>query len=148
MRRSSLSSLILMSAFLAACSGDESKPVPLSAEETAAFVHDLRPDFDLSSVLVIRLDIDGQLVEATSLFPVVLPMTLTPRTGAARTWLLFDNDKTILRFVTRGRDGSAQRLDIPVGDLVEGYGFTLPIAQTDGNVTPSRVTVREFIRKP
>lgn len=148
MRARTLFVSALVAGVLNACGGATITPQPMAAEDVAAFEKSLRPNLDLSTVLVVRLDVDERLVEVTSLFPTALPTTLEPRTGTARTWLVFDEDKTRLRVLTRAKDGTAQGLEFPVAQLTKGASVTLPVTQTDGSVKPTRVVVREFIQKP
>lgn len=133
---------------VSACSGVDITPRPVTADEFALFEQELRPNLDLTTVLVARLDVDDQRIEATSLFPTALPTKLEPRTGTTRTWIWFDPDKTSLRVLTRGKDNTTQFVDIPVAELTRGRVFEMPIAQTDGSAKPTRIEIREMITKP
>lgn len=133
---------------LSACSGAAVAPRPVTPDEAAAFEQERRPNLDLTTVLVARLDVDKERVEATSLFPTALPAKLEPRTGATRTWIWFDPDKTSLRVLTHSKDNATQVVEIPVTELTRGLAFDIPVAQTDGSIKQTRIEVREMISKP
>lgn len=148
MRARNLFISALVSGLLSACSGADMAPRSMATDDVTTFEKNLRPNLDLTTVLVARLELDERVIEVTSLFPTALPTTLEPRTGPARTWLVFDEEKTKLLVLTRAKDGTAQGFELPVLHLKKGASVTLPITQTDGSVKSTRVFVREFIQKP
>lgn len=144
----SLLAALIAAVVLSGCGGLDVTPRPLSATESQALEREIQPNFDLTTVLVVRLGIDDAVVEATSLFPSTLPTTLDPRTGTARTWIYFDAEKTVLRVFTRGQDGTGHLAEVPVVQLPNGGTFTAPLAQSDGTLKPTPVTIRDFLQKP
>lgn len=140
--------VLLGAALLSACAPADRSSLVIDRDAAKGYERQLQPNFDMTSVLVVRFDLDGQTLEALSLFPLSLPSSVTPETGKARTWFWFDADRTVLRVMTTPNEGAISFLEVPVADLKPGLSLEIPVIQADGSARTSTITITELLKKP
>lgn len=103
------------------------------------------PSIDLSKVLILRLQRDGQRVEVTSLAPAVIGAAKNGPPGA-RTLFSFTprRDKLVL-FGQNVPEFKGFYQEIPLADLQPGKRFRFPVVQDDGSVKEQEFTVEKVI---
>ena len=112
---------------------------------TRAAVNKASPDLDLSRIIVLRLQLDGQRVEVTSLAPSVIGAAKGGPPGA-RTVFAFTaaRDKLVL-FGQNVPEFKGFYQEIPFAELQPGKSFRFPVVQEDGSVVEKKFTVEKLI---
>lgn len=140
--------VLMAAAILSGCSSADRSSSTIDSDATQRYEQELQPNFDLSTVLVARFTLDGQELEAISLFPLSLPSTTTPATGKARTWVWFDAERTVLRLMSKPNDGKTSFLEVPVAELKAGLTLSIPVVQADGSLKDGHIMITEILKKP
>lgn len=102
-----------------------------------------KPSFQLDRVSVLRMTMNGEKLEVSSIAPTVIFAT---QAAGNRTVLNLATEKDKLVLFTRdGRKIKAYRTSIPVAELQPGKTFSFPVAQDPGEVVTKQFTVTQFI---
>lgn len=100
------------------------------------------PGGGLEKVMILRLVVDGQRLEVTSLGPTVI---VAEAARGNRTIFNLGGQKFLTLFTRDGKNIRGYRLDIPVGDLLSGKEFRFPVAQDSGDVVEKRIVIDRLI---
>jgi hypothetical protein len=100
--------------------------------------------FDLSSISVLRLVVEGKQMEVTSLGPAILSGKPTEAFTAG----LFSQDKKSVMFIAKDSAGRVSELTLPVTSLMPKYVFHLFLAAADQPDREVEATVSSFLTKP
>ena len=140
--------VLLIGLGLAACATTEWRTITDINEIAATRTRVDKPGMDMSKVVVLRLQCDGQRVEVSSVAPTVLGRA-TNGTRAARTVANFtpDRDKVMLFGQNVGERKGFYR-EIPVSELRPGERFRFPVVQADGSVKDKEFVVESLISRP
>lgn len=134
-------------AVLAACSTDG--PLVLKdRDKIIATQNELgTATFDLSRVVVVRLKIDEETREVTSLLPVIVAEARMPD-GVARTIFRVEQKTDTLTLFTRdGQSKVAYRVDVPVKDLDARPSLMFPVLDKAGNAVQRKISVEAVFAK-
>ena len=105
------------------------------------------PSFDLSRVVVVRLTIDNERREVTSIMPVVFSETLVPD-GPAKTILRVEQKTdTLILFTRDPREKVAYRTEIPVKDRTARPAIEFPVIDATGRVTKRKIVVENVFAR-
>jgi hypothetical protein len=105
------------------------------------------PTFDLSRVVVVRLTIDNERREVTSIMPVVFSETLVPD-GPAKTILRVEQKTdTLILFTRDPREQVAYRTEVPVKDRTSRPSVEFPVIDATGKVTKRKVVVENIFAR-
>jgi hypothetical protein len=136
---------LLITLGLAACATPEWRTITDVKEIAATRTTVNNPSLDLSKVLVVRLDRDGQRLEVTSVGPAVIGAATAGPPGA-RTVFTFspERDKLVL-FGQNVPEFKGFHQEIPVAELQPGKRFRFPVVQDDGSVKVQEFSVEKLI---
>ena len=144
--RNTLAALII-ALLVTACAAPEWRTITdvreIAATRTA--VNKASSNLDFSRVIVLRLQLDGQRVEVTSLAPSVIGAEKGGVPGA-RTVFAFtpERDKLVL-FGQNVPEFKGFHQEIPFAELQPGKNFRFPVVQEDGRVVEKEFTVEKLI---
>ena len=105
------------------------------------------PKIDLSIVYVVRLMVDGRLVEVTSLAPTLLTDDLKGNHWAATVFAYSADKSTLVLFSRDPESGAGYRLTLPVGNVVEGLEFRFPVLR-QGRLMVVPIVVSKHVHRP
>ena len=142
--RSTLAALIIAIG-LSACATPEWRTITDVKEIAATRATVGKPGLDLSRVIMLRLQRDGQRVEVTSIGPAVIGAAKNGPPGA-RTYFTFspERDKLIL-FGQNVPEFKGFYQEIPFAELQPGKRFRFPVVEDDGSVREQEFTVEKVI---
>lgn len=129
-------------ASLAACSSPDGPRVLKDLDRIIASQNELSTaTFDLSRVVVVRLRVDNEMREVTSLLPVIAAESRTPD-GVARTIFRIDQKSDTLTLFTRdAKSKVAYRADVPVKDPAGRPSLMFPVLDGTGNAVNRKISV-------
>jgi hypothetical protein len=105
------------------------------------------PTFDLTRVVVVRLTVDNERREVTSIMPVVFAETLVPD-GPAKTILRVEQKTdTLILFTRDPREKVAYRVEIPVKDRSARPTTEFPVIDATGKVTKRKIVVENIFAR-
>lgn len=138
---------LLIGLGLAACASNEWRTITDVKEIAATRTAVNRSSLDLSKVLILRLQSDGQRIEVTSLAPATIGAAKNGPPGA-RTVFNFtpERDKLVL-FGQNVPEFKGFYQEIPVSELQAGKRFRFPVVQDDGSVKEQEFTVEKLINQ-
>lgn len=103
--------------------------------------------FDLSRVVVVRVKIDDETREVTSLLPVIVAEVRMPD-GLARTIFRVEQKTDTLTLFTRdGQSKVAYRVDVPVKDRAARPSVIFPVLDKTGKVVQRKISVEAVFAK-
>ena len=134
-------------AVLAACSTD-GQLVLRDRDKIIATQNELGiATFDLSRVVVVRLKIDAETREVTSLMPVIFAEASMPD-GVAKTIFRVEQKTDMLTLFTRdGQSKVAFRVDVPLKDLEARPSVMFPVLDKAGNAVQRKISVEAVFAK-
>lgn len=139
------SAVLLIVLGLAACTSTEWRTITDVKEIAATRTVVSQSSMDLSKVLILRLQSDGQRIEVTSLAPAIIGAAKSGLPGA-RTLFSFTPERDKLRlFGQNVPEFKAFYEEIPVAELQPGRRFRFPVVQDDGSVKEQDFTVEKII---
>jgi hypothetical protein len=136
---------LLIGLSLTACATTEWRTITDVKEIAATRTTVNKPNLDLSKVIILRLQRDGQRVEVTSIGPATIGAAKNGPPGA-RTIFTFSpaRDKLVL-FGQNVPEFKGFYQEIPLAELPEGKRFRFPVVQEDGSVKEQEFTVEKLI---
>ena len=103
--------------------------------------------FDLSRVVVVRLRIDGEIREVTSILPMIVGQSVGPE-GLARTIFRVEQKTDTLTLFTRDAQNKiAYRVDIGVNDRQARPSVMFPVLDAAGRAVQRKISVEAVFAK-
>ena len=139
LRRAALVAFVTLLTF--ACSSDGPLVVRDSARIVAMQDELSHAGFDLTRVVVVRLKIDEQRREITSLMPVIYSDVPTPEGSAKTIFRIEQKTDTLTLFTRDPKDRLAYRVDVPVKDPAARPSLVFPVLDKSGNAIKRTISV-------
>ena len=104
-----------------------------------------KPSMDLSKVIILRLQVDGNRVEVTSIGPATIGYEKNGPPGARTLFSFNTSREKLVLFGQNVPEFKGFYQEIPVSDLLPGKRFSFPVVQEDGSVKDKEFTVEKLI---
>ena len=121
---------------------------PVPAEEAIALQKKLRslPNFDLSSVKVVKFQYEGDPLDVTSLAPQILSTEQHEGQMYVTALWLSEDRETLHLFTRNPATGDGETARIALNDLAEGKSISFPVLK-DGDLESKDFTLIKIVTK-
>ena len=103
---------------------------------------------DLSNVVIIRLQSEGQRVEVTSVLPAIVAEATLAGQSAKTIFRVNEKGAGLLLFSRDLPHGKSFRVDLSLSDLEQKKSFSFPVVQPDASLKERAFALEKIIRQP